>query len=181
MPRLSEQEKEDMARENIGLVYYFIGKFNHLPYNYEEKLSAAMLGYANALNDFDANKGIKFSTFLATAIKFSMLKIQRTEKKHLRNISTETLVYDNNERATLLDTITAPDSEWDWEGINEAVECVCRSVDKDKQFMLISYLDGKTQTEIAEAVGCNQVYVSRSIRKMFRAIKDLYWKMEAGV
>ncbi|MGM9925192.1 MAG: sigma-70 family RNA polymerase sigma factor [Bacillus sp. (in: firmicutes)] len=172
-----------MAREHIRLVHYFVGKFHNLPYSYEEKLSAAMLGCVQALNSFDVSQGIKFSTFLETAIKFNILKIQRTENKHLGNISVETTMYEDgdNKKITLLDTIPTPNSEWDWEGINEAVECVCRSVDKDKQFMLRSYLDGKTQTEIAKAIGCHQVSVGRYINKMFKEIKDLYWQMEAGV
>lgn len=68
--------KEELVKEHIPLVKYIasrviIGRNKHV--DYEDLVGYGMIGLMDAIEKFDASKGIKFSTYASIRIKGSMI------------------------------------------------------------------------------------------------------------
>ena len=173
---LTEEEKEEVARENIKLAYYFVDKYDYLPFSFEDKLSAAMLGMVKALNKFDTNKGIKFSTFYGKIVHFEMLQIGEKENRHLNNISIDEPISesDGGKVVTLLDTLV--DDKKDWSEINNAMNEVVKGLSTKQKEIFSLFLQGRRQKEIGEIVGVGQTRVSKVLKKIISDIEAEYWR-----
>ena len=79
MARLTEDEREIYARDNINLTYHFVHKYK-TPFDDEQSLlSEAMLGLTQALRYFDKAKGFRFSTYASRCI-IRNIKIYQAEQ-----------------------------------------------------------------------------------------------------
>jgi RNA polymerase sporulation-specific sigma factor len=65
---VSTLDKNEIAKENLGLVYSLVKKFVGRGIEYEELVSAGNVGLVKAINGFDESRGFKFSTYAVPVI-----------------------------------------------------------------------------------------------------------------
>lgn len=97
----TEEEKEEIAKENIKLVKYVINK-EHLVFRYDDIFDLGLIGLMNGINTFDKTKGFKLSTYLYKCIKNEIDKQLRSETCLKRNFETVSLNTIINEDGTEL-------------------------------------------------------------------------------
>lgn len=194
---LTEKEKEQLAEENYSLVFYVVKMFQGSGVSYDELVSIAMVGYAKALNSYDADRNVKFSTYAINCIKNEILFFLRKERNHIRNsISmSSVLSMDKNGNSLYLEeTVSNLDIEErsveDNIILSGDIEILKKALNdlSEKERYIITYrfgLDGgiiKTQREIADAIGMSQANVSKIekniLDKMKRILKERYHMSE---
>jgi RNA polymerase sporulation-specific sigma factor len=173
---LDEQEREEIANENIGYVYYFANKYRN--FDREELVGAGMLGMAKALNSFDKGKGFKFITYAAKCINTEILFFIRQEKKHFGLLSIEYASSRDKEgnENKIIDTLTEPEREIDWREISGVVQKVFSKLKPRHKEIFILHIEGKNQREISEIIGGAQPAIGRAIQKIIQKIKLAYWE-----
>ncbi len=191
MTNFSDIEKEQVAEENMPLVHYVVNMFLNSGIAYDELASIAMVGYAKALNKYDTEREVKFSTYAINCIKNEILFFLRKEKKHMKNnisMNMELSVDKNGNSLQLEDIISKEDL--DVKSLEDMI------IDEDnKQILLkalkhllpreqyiITYRYGldrgivKTQKQIAETILMSQANVSKiekiSLKKIKKLLKD---------
>lgn len=178
MGQLTDAEKEWMAARHIKLVPHTIKKL-YMPagYSHDDLMGAGMLGLTNALEKFDPDKNIKFSTFACTCIHNEILAFLRKEGKILnrQHSLNHVLTTDKNGHALEVeDTISIQESsqeiladdlmiqEEERVKILKALEVLS---EKQRVVIVQRYgLDGlppRTQIEIAKSIGMSQANVSK--------------------
>lgn len=177
MGHLTDAEKEWMAARHIKLVPHTIKKFYSHGYSHDDLMGAGMLGLSNALEKFDPDKNIKFSTFACTCIQNEILAFLRKEGKIMNNqyslnhiLTTDknghalevedTISVQENSQEVLADDLLIQEEQR--QKILKALEFL-----SEKQRTVIiqrSGLDGlppRTQNEIAKSIGMSQANVSK--------------------
>ncbi len=73
----SPAEKEIFATKNLGLVHSLAHRLKGRGIEYEELYSAGCVGLIKAINGFDENRGLKFSTYAVPVILGEMKRLFR--------------------------------------------------------------------------------------------------------
>ena len=82
---MNEKQRE-LAEQNIGIVYFTIGKYFGTQSAFDEDLvSAGYEGLCIAAEGYDPSKG-KFSTYAAQCIRYCVIAEIRAQSKHSKNI-----------------------------------------------------------------------------------------------
>lgn len=158
-------EKERVAEENMKLVYYMVNKFRNTKIEKEELTSAALTGFAKALNSFDKDAGFAISTFVCNAMRFEILKLIRHRKlrEHVRK--TKSLDFDmENQKYSdrqYYDLFEIEEDGYVSVEIREVIEKVSERLTKGEKKVLELMLAGKDKTEIRHEMGTSRQYISR--------------------
>ena len=107
----TEEEKEEIAKENIKLVKYVINK-EHLVFRYDDVFDLGLIGLMKGINTFDKTKGFKLSTYLYKCIKNEIDKQLRTETCLKRNFETVSLNTIINEDETELREMLGDENDY---------------------------------------------------------------------
>lgn len=185
---LTPEEKEQLAEENSSLVFYVVKMFQGSGVSYDELVSVAMVGYAKALNTYDAKRNIKFSTYAINCIKNEVLFFLRKEKRHIKNsVSLSSVLSTDKNGNNLLLEETVSNYDLQDPSVEEKVitaddiEKLRKIVEElpEKERYIITYrfgLDGgiiKTQREIADDIGMSQANVSKIEKNTLDKIKQM--------
>lgn len=65
---MAAETKQPLAEENLGLVHLCANRFRGRGIEYEDLYSAGCLGLLKAVQAFDTNRGVKFSTYAVPVI-----------------------------------------------------------------------------------------------------------------
>ena len=190
---LTTEEKETMAEENYSLVFYVVKMFQNSGVAYDELVSIAMVGYAKALNAFDTERNVKFSTYAINCIKNEILFFLRKERNHMKNsfsMNTVLSTDKNGNSLSMEETVSNLDNdEKSLEQdvlLNDEISILQKSLEflTDKEKFIITYRYGldrgiiKTQREIADTIGMSQANVSKIekniLEKVKKILKDKY-------
>lgn len=190
---LTTEEKETMAEENYSLVFYVVKMFQNSGVAYDELVSIAMVGYAKALNAFDTERNVKFSTYAINCIKNEILFFLRKERNHMKNsfsMNTVLSTDKNGNSLSMEETVSNLDNdEKSLEQdvlLNDEISILQKSLKflTDKEKFIITYRYGldrgiiKTQREIADTIGMSQANVSKIekniLEKVKKILKDKY-------
>lgn len=191
--RLTEAEKEQMAEENVKLVYYVVNSYLSTNISQDELQSVAFLGYAKALDRFENDRGVKFSTYAINVMKNEILFFLRHETKHRRNGISMNFALSKDEfgRDLLIEDTIDPQEDdekslEDMAVLNEYGKILHEIIAElpDKERYILTYRFGlaggviKTQREIAEVIDMSQANVSKIekniIDKMRKIMKSEY-------
>lgn len=185
---LTTQEKETMAEENYSLVFYVVKMFQSSGVSYDELVSIAMVGYAKALNAFDTERNVKFSTYAINCIKNEILFFLRKERNHMKNsfsMNTVLSTDKNGNSLSMEETVSNLDNdEKSLEQdvlLNDEIGILQKSLAflSDKEKFIITYRYGldrgiiKTQREIADTIGMSQANVSKIEKNILEKIKKI--------
>ncbi|MGW8417319.1 sigma-70 family RNA polymerase sigma factor [Brevibacillus sp. NPDC055896] len=185
---LTDEEKDQYARENESLVFFVVKMFQNSTVDYDELVSIAMVGFAKALHAFDKNRNVKFSTYAINCIKNEILFFLRKERNHVKNsISMNSVlsVDKNGNSLSLEETVSTMDvderSVEDGIVLNGEIELLRKALTdlSKKEQYIITYRYGldrgiiKTQREIADAIGMSQANVSKIEKNILDKIKKI--------
>ena len=156
--------------------------------NFEEVLSAAMLGLVKAANRFDEKKGFKFSTYAMSTMRGQIKNDYYHDKnRFIRKRNGNTEIYEKVSISSLNDTLhlnlekdvelidTLPSN---FEIDNEIAKldlknAISKLPDLQKQVIKIIFFQGKTQNEAAKLLGTNQVQISRIKNRAIDSLRKI--------
>lgn len=186
---LTNEEKEITAEQNYSLVFYVVKMFQNSGVSYDELVSIAMVGYAKALNAFDNERNVKFSTYAINCIKNEILFFLRKERTHVKNNVSMNLILstDKNGNALSLEETVSKNDTDDSKSLEQDVllssdiAMLYKSLGDltDKERFIITYRYGldrgiiKTQREIADSIGMSQANVSKIEKNILDKIKKI--------
>lgn len=212
----SDVIREQLIKEHQGLVHHFIRV--HDPDLREELAQLGNIGLFQAIEKYDLDRDIAFSTFAGTQIKGEISHFLR-DRRHtiriprslqvnyrktlaaidqltaelqrsptVRELSTATgldtaAILDALESAHTYDmtSLSEPDS-WDWPSDSDAGfdSAEARAVlipalellsDQDRQLIGMRFIQGLSQSAIAERTGMHQVAVGRRITQILEELR----------
>ena len=176
-PRLmNSAEKAELAEKNMALVWYAVRQFQSTGYDVEELYSAALLGMAKALSNFDLSRGFKFSTFALFCMKNEILMELRRGKRRISAVYYDDLISSGKDDGlTLLETLPSS-ADTEGEAISKvALQKALGLLTQREREMLVLDADGQRQADIAKDYGVSQSYVSRIVAGAKQKIRsELY-------
>lgn len=184
--KLSMEEKNKIAEENLPLIHYVLKSLNNTGVMYDELFSVGMVGYAKALDSYDKSREVKFSTYAINCIKNEVLFFLRKENKHNQNTTSlnKILSIDKNGNNLELEEIMADDKMGD-KGLEDIIleeenkQVLLKAMEylKEEERFILIYRFGldrgivKTQKEIADTINMSQANVSKIQKNCLHKLK----------
>ncbi|WCS68696.1 RNA polymerase sigma factor [Bacillus phage vB_BsuM-Goe19] len=146
----------------------------------DEFYSVAYLALWVAVQSYDVNVGVKFSTYAYKIIQNQINKyIVRSINRLSGVYSLQTPAYDNDESESvseqdlLVDPVDYISSFENLTMVDTLLKDLSRKFTPEKADIFFAYtLRGGTQTEIAKEFGCSQVHVSRVVSKIQEYLRN---------
>lgn len=172
--------KDQLILDNLGLIHFVMNKME-LYGDRESYYDAGLIGLIKAANEFDPDKGFKFSSYATTAIRNNILIEMRERNSNKRKanyntVSLETVVGDSDKKDLTLGDLIADDFDMEEHMIKkELLEAVFKAIStlNDDEKLLIKYyiFDEMNQGEIAKKLGMTQGWICRKINRILRKIR----------
>lgn len=173
---------------NIRLVFNRIyNKFKNVSFESKELVSIGIIGLIKAVDTFDFDRNIQFTTYASKCIDNEILCFLRTNKKHLNNISIYEEVFisalKDGSNMTLEETLVDRnvDIVFDYEQKEENIyirKLVEQLEGRDREIIKLYfgfYDDRKyNQREIAEIFNLSQAHVSKLITKSVKSLRKKF-------
>lgn len=199
---LTKKEKMKYFEKHSQMIPYTVSeciesfsyKYGRIPYSWEELYDAAEIGFLKALNGFNKNKKVKFTTFSFTCMKNEIVSHINKEKSfralkakaHYLSIGREDIaekIDENNEDDEIINSynggydLDENDISYEMveiidEGIMEDLIMFLENELSKKQFKVVKnylgfenhFIQSKTQDEVAKENKVSQSYVSYAMR-----------------
>ena len=147
----------------------------------DEFESAAALALVEAARSFDPARKIKFATFARFRIRGALVDVGRGmglagwEGEDSDDVpGVVTLTPFNEEHGQVLVAVAAPPVGSEFEDIDAVEQWLRKLPKKHASVCRQYYLYGKTQSEIAEGMGCSQAEVTRLHKKSIELLSEPY-------
>ena len=169
------------VNRNLRLVAYIAKRFATNKTDFDDFFSLGTIGLMKAVNTFNPEKKIKFSTYAIRCIENEILMYMRASKKH--NItSLDDIIssdYDGNE-LTYKDVIKDEKSSNFQETFlnhdlaSDLLDIALNRLTYKEQVVLLYKLAGKKQKSIGKLMGLSQSYISRLEKSTHKKIKRFF-------
>lgn len=160
----SDYAKEQVVLTNIGIVGMVMKQLK-LNTSDEYLFSTGIVGLVNAVNKYDAEKGIKFSTFATVIIKREVIRAFRKKRVDVAFSLDDTKNLGGRKEIPYADMI--PDKT-DIENEVISREAVNQVIDglsgRESDIIDLIFFQEKTQMDVAEEMGISQAQVSRILK-----------------
>ncbi len=181
------QARETLIVHNLRLVVYIAHKFETAKLGLEDLISIGTIGLIKAVETFCPEKKIKLATYASRCIENEILMVLRKNSQSRGEISIDEPLradWDGNE--LLLSDILGTDEDVVSKDIEQEAEremlrlAVSELGEREQEIKEMRYGlsggKGRTQKEVAEAIGISQSYISRLEKKIIRKLRT---KLEA--
>lgn len=177
-------DREQFAKDNLGLVYDFMDKY-HIGKNRDDIVDVLFIGYTKALNIWDSTKG-EFSTLAYACMQkeyFSYYKYtNRERRKEGGSVISLNTIIGEDDSSELLDFI--PDEKQDVARqatnkiiLNQIYLIALEILDEQQLEIFISiWLLGKSKIEIAKKYGITKQGIDGIKNRIIKKLKDYYAK-----
>lgn len=179
----TEKTPEVLFKENTRLVHFIALRYKtsaNAPY-YEDYLQEGMLGLWRACKTFDESKGYKFATYASRCVINQILMYFRKNNRHTsKNVISydSTIINSNGDTAPLKEFLPDPHSLEEFESVEDRLslseECLSVLRENERDVLYRVYFLDQKQSDVAEALGCSQSYVSRlqksALNKLRKAV-----------
>ena len=190
--------KEELVAENMPLIKSVVRRYKNKMTEYEDLIQLGTLGLIKAINNFDLNYDVKFSTYavpmIAGEIKRFMrddgaIKVSRSVKaikeiadKFNLEATEVTFVLESSRYPVSMDSesdddnMSLKDRIADPGDFNDALDkmllkdAIMKLKERDRKIIILRYFRDRTQSEVAEELGVSQVQVSRLESKILKQI-----------
>lgn len=177
MKRKLTEEQCRLVEENRGLVCYVL----HLRFwgvsnaDWEDYVQIGMIGLCHAAVGWEPAKGI-FSTYACRCIERQVRTWVRDQRAVCRDrrkeaYSLDAIVPGGEKPTTFGELIPAEETVEDMLDVLIVREAMAKLKGRDKQ-MLDLLLEGKTQTQIGDALNLSQGYVARCLQRIARQLRE---------
>ena len=185
----TEDSRNTLIIHNLRLVVYIARKFDNVAVGIEDLISIGTIGLIKAVNTFCADRNIKLATYASRCIENEILMYLRKSSNQKNEISIDeplNVDWDGNE--LLLSDILGSDSDEVGRNV-ESEDEKCQLVQfvgglpaREKQIMEMRFgmngYDEYTQSEVADALGISQSYISRLEKRIIVKLKKQIEKTE---
>ena len=174
-----------LIERNLRLVAYIARKFENTGIGIEDLISIGTIGLIKAVNTFDPQKKIKLATYASRCIENEILMYLRRNSRLRQEVSLDEPLntdWDGNE--LLLSDILGTEDDTVYRVIEEDVEkqllltALGRLPGREQRIMRLRFGleggQGRTQKEVADALGISQSYISRLEKRiLYRLRKEM--------
>ncbi len=174
--------KNKLINHNLRLVAHITKKYYFNKGDPDDLISIGTIGLIKAINTFNADKGIRLSSYASRCIENEILMHFRNAKKTALDISIdEPIETDKNGNIlTLMDTLATDDSVAEKIDTKINIQKLHRYIEKkldprEQKIIHLRYgLNGNLplpQREVAKKLGISRSYVSRIEKKAIEVLK----------
>ena len=175
-----------LIEHNLRLVAYIARKFENTGIGIEDLISIGTIGLIKAVNTFDPQKKIKLATYASRCIENEILMYLRRNSRLRQEVSLDEPLntdWDGNE--LLLSDVLGTEDDTVYRVIEEDVEkqllltALGRLPGREQRIMRLRFGlegngQGRTQKEVADALGISQSYISRLEKRiLYRLRKEM--------
>ena len=198
MPLLAEQEKEYLARcqmgdvearnalieHNLRLVAHVAKKYQSPDQETDELISIGIIGLIKAVMTFDPEKNSRLATYAARCIENELLMMLRTRKKRMREVSMYEKIGTDQEgrELRLMDVLESPpldiledmERERNLRHLSDCLERVLSGRELQvicERYGLLGHKE-RTQREIAKELGISRSYVSLIEKRAVERLRE---------
>ena len=190
-----------LVQNNLGLVWSIVRRFSNRGYDPEDLFQVGSIGLLKAIDRFDTDYEVKFSTYAVPLIigeirrylrDDGMLKVSRTLKEAAWKVSQAVTEWQNEYgRDPTLDSLhrPVPGNEGKeitlGEQIRDQKNLIEQQVNhifleqlldtlepEERQLLQLRYVEEKTQSEVAKLLGTTQVQISRREKKLLAKLRN---------
>ncbi len=174
--------RDIIIKSNIRLVILVAKKYNIEGCDLEDLVSLGTIGLIKAVDTFDIEKQIRFSTYAACCINNEILmSIRKNNTNNIQKVNIEDTLscdFEGNE-LKYLDILEDKNSDFVTKIIDnylskELLNIIDSLSEKEKELVMLYFgFDGNRykQKEIAHMLGISQSYISRMISNILKKIK----------
>lgn len=163
----------ETIKENMGLVYKVINEqYYDKKYEFtkEDMVQTGLLALYKAIQTFDENKNIKFSTFAMTVIKNDLLKFATRDYEKYSGVinDTETSLnstVSNDDDMSIEDRLGIEEDFSELEG-SELLSYIRERKSEKVVKMVMMLSEGYTYEEVGKKLGCSKQYVNSTMKKL---------------
>ena len=175
--------REKLISHNLRLVSHIVKKYTN-SLEADDLISVGTIGLVKAVDSFDYNKNVQFSTYAARCINNEILMLIRANKKHKDVVSLNSITTnsDDDKDLELMDVIASDEEEVFLQVENKIlVQKVLKVIDKflderEKKVIFMRYginhPRAYTQKEIAQILCISRSYISRIENKALEIIRE---------
>ena len=164
-------DKDHLVTDNQKLVHYVVQKKLGIKPNsseYDDMVSAGIIGLVKAAITFEPEKQFKFATYAVKCITNEIFMYYRNIAKHKNDISIDEVIK-NDEKGndlTLKDIIEAPDSDFvgkiaSKEDFIKVISIILNHLKGKHRLTMLYVIGNAIQKDIATKMGFSQSYASR--------------------
>lgn len=174
------ESRNKLIEHNIKLVIYIVNKrFSYTNYSKKELVSIGINGIFKAIQNFNINKRINFSTYLTKAITNEILVYMRDDKINIKNVES---IYNPSkiDEDILLIDILSSDIDLENDYINYVIhhyidELVVNLPDKKRNVIELYYgfndNDKMIQEEVGNKLNISKQYVNKILIESIEILK----------
>ncbi len=179
-----KKARDSIITHNLRLVAHIVKKFQN-SLEADDLISVGTIGLIKAVDSFNIEKNIKFSTYASRCIENEILMLIRANKRHKDVVSLSSVVpgLDSDDNELDLEHSIPADNEDIIEGVEQRCEVdkirkvVLRKLKPIEQRVIIERYglnggDIKSQREVAKQLDISRSYVSRIETKAIKTIKE---------
>ena len=171
MVESSTSAREQVILANQELVRYVIKSLGLNAFD-EDLFQTGCIGLIKAVDSFDFEKNIKFSTYAAKVIRNEILMTLR--KKHINAQSLDELFTIDGFETSLMDMISDNICMED-ELISTMYleQAFSKLNNNEKKIIYLHFIKGTKQHELAKMMGFTQSYISRMISEIIKKMRRI--------
>lgn len=170
-----------MIENNIPLVLLTIKRFLNSEVEIEDLISVGTIGLINAVDNYDINRNIKFSTYALRCIENEIKGYLKKNQKNLNTISIDSdTINFKDEEFRLIDILQDENADIEKSYIDDEVTLIIYQIlntlnERDRKIIELYYGFNMervyTQEEISKIMNLSQSHVGRLIKKTLHKIK----------
>lgn len=171
-----KEEQAKLVEENIRLVTFTIQKYYPYAIGDEDMFQIGCLGLIKAAKNFKDDRGMNFGSYAVMNIRGEICKEHRARKMPKRKANFESVSLDNIQNSyytngnkerefseLLRDCVDVEENAVGNALFDEAIKIVNGLRERQRDSIILYYLYGMSQSQIAEILGIKQASVSRCI------------------
>ena len=150
---MEENKLLQLIQNNKRLICSIINKYTKY-YEFDDLYQVSVIGMMKASQNYDESYNVKFTTY---AYKYILSEVIQ-------------YVNNSNKKLTLLDIYVSDDSnKFNYLLLEEELNALSK---EEQELINYRYFQDKTQSEIAQIFGTNQVKISRNEQKILKKLKN---------
>lgn len=163
----SDYVKEQVVLNNAGMVGIILKTMNLNPLD-DDLFQIGMVGLVKAINTFDPDKGVRFTTYATLIIRNEILMTLRKKRIIPAFSLDEECQLGDGESVRYSDMIPSAERFEELSGLKIDLERLFNRLnDREKKIVLL-FLNGANQREIAQEIGVSQAQISRILKDIFQ-------------
>ena len=177
-PKENAEVRNKLITGNLRFVMFIINRYYSNYNDKEELFSEGVIGLIKAVDKFDVNRNIQFSSYSSRVIMNDINRYFNKIKNSTDETSLSELVSnDLDNDLTLMDVIVDDNDFVDnilrkeyYKNMNEVIE---KLTEDEKKLLYLYFYKRKTQTEVSQILGITQSYASKKIIKVLKKARNI--------